>query len=75
MSCIIEIAINCPLRQTFDYLSDEHADIWRQGMRAKVPFGKKTVIGIVTGIKTIDAEPRKLKNIIERLDQAPCLDK
>lgn len=75
MSCIIEIAINCPLRQTFDYLSDEHADDWQQGMRAKVPFGKKTVIGIVTGIKTIDAEPRKLKNIIERLDQAPCLDK
>ncbi|HET8808176.1 MAG TPA: primosomal protein N' [Methylophaga sp.] len=75
MSCIIEIAINCPLRQTFDYLSDEPARVWQTGMRAKVSFANKDVIGIVTAIKTTDEQDRKLKPIIERLDDTACLDK
>lgn len=74
MSCIIEIAINCPLRQTFDYLSDESANCWQPGMRAKVPFGSKTVIGIVTAVKKADPQGRQLKPVIERLDETPCLD-
>lgn len=75
MSCIVEIAINCPLRQTFDYLSDEPASHWQKGMRAKIPFANKTVVGIVTAVKTADQQDRKLKNVIERLDIAPCVDK
>ena len=74
MSCIIEIAINCPLRQTFDYLSDEQPDVWQKGMRAKVPFGSKQVIGIVTDIKMEETQDRKLKTITERLDDSPCFD-
>lgn len=75
MSCIVEIAINCPLRQTFDYLSDESARLWRKGMRARVSFSNKTVIGIVTAIKPLEKQDRKLKPILERLDDTACLDK
>lgn len=75
MSCIIEIAINCPLRQTFDYLSDEPASHWQKGMRAKVPFASKTVIGIVTNVKSVNQQQRKLKMVSERLDKEPCIDK
>ena len=74
MSCIVKIAINTPIRQTFDYLSDEPARVWQPGMRAKVSFGNKTVVGIVTEIKTIIEQDRKLKPIIERIDDAACLD-
>lgn len=75
MSCIVEIAINCPLRQTFDYLSDESARHWHKGMRAKVSFANKTVIGIVTAVKPLEEQDRKLKPIIERLDDTASLDK
>lgn len=75
MSCIIEIAINCPLRQTFDYLSDESAHHWHKGMRARVSFANKIVIGIVTAVKPLEEQDRKLKPIIERLDDNACLDK
>lgn len=74
MSCIIEVAINCPLRQTFDYLSDETAAVWQKGMRTRVPFGSKNVIGIVIAIKAYEPTKRTLKNIIERLDEQACLD-
>lgn len=74
MSCILEIALACPLRQTFDYLSDEPAVNWQQGMRALVPFGNRQLIGIVTTIKSID-DPAvaTLKKVEQRIDDSPLL--
>ncbi len=75
MTCIVEIAISCPLRQTFDYLSDESAQLWHKGMRTRVSFGNKTIVGIVTAIKPLEKQNRKLKPILERLDDSACIDK
>lgn len=56
MSCIVEIALSCPLRQTFDYLSDDLAENWQTGMRVSVPFGSRQLIGIVIAIKSISEQ-------------------
>lgn len=70
MSCILEIALSCPLRQCFDYLSDDPTESWKIGMRASVSFGSRQLIGIIVGIKPMsDATISKLKKIDHKLDQ------
>lgn len=71
MSFIIEVAVPRPLNQTFDYLC---ADKVAVGMRVKVPFGLKKVVGLVLAIKPKSAF-EKLKSVIEVLDDKPILDK
>lgn len=70
MSCIVEIALSCPLRQTFDYLSDDPAENWQIGMRASVSFGSRQLIGIVINIKPLtNISVSKLKKIDQQIDQ------
>ncbi len=71
MLSILEVAIPVPLNKTFDYLSDQKVDI---GVRVKVPFGRKKVVGIVLGSKE-KSEFDKLKSVEEVLDKKPILDK
>jgi len=74
MSCIVEIALSCPLRQTFDYLSDDPAESWQTGMRAAVTFGSRPLIGIVIAIKPItEASVSKLKKIDQQIDKQAFL--
>lgn len=74
MSCIVEIALSCPLRQTFDYLSDDLAENWQTGMRVSVPFGSRQLIGIVIAIKSISEQTiSKLKKIDQKLDHQAFL--
>lgn len=74
MSCIVEIALSCPLRQTFDYLSDDLAESWQTGMRVSVPFGSRQLIGIVIAIKSISEQTiSKLKKIDQKLDHQAFL--
>lgn len=69
MSHIIEVAVPVPLYKTFDYLCDFSPKI---GVRVKVPFGRKSLIGIVFGHKKVsDFQP--LKSVSEVLDDAPIL--
>jgi primosomal protein N' (replication factor Y) (superfamily II helicase) len=68
---IVEVAISVPLNKTFDYQSDSRVPV---GVRVKVPFGAKKVIGIVLSNKD-KSEFNKLKSVEEILDQAPILDK
>ena len=63
MYFILEIAVPCPLRQTFDYLGSETDLPWQLGSRVVVPFGSREVIGIICGIKQQDSAPEKLKTI------------
>ena len=72
---ILQIAIPCPLRLSFDYLADNSKISWQKGMRVKVPFGSREVIGIVLNIKkkTEDFDKTKLKTIIQALDQSSIL--
>lgn len=74
MSCIVEIALSCPLRQTFDYLSDDPANNWQIGMRASVSFGSRQLIGIVIAIKPIaERAVDKLKKIDQQIDKQAFL--
>ena len=68
---IVEVAIPVPLHKTFDYLCDVKI---KSGVRVKVPFGRKQVVGLVLGNKT-KSEFDKLKSVEEILDDEPILDK
>ncbi len=66
---IVEVAISIPLHRTFDYLCDQEIET---GVRVKVPFGAKKVIGIVLSNKD-KSEFKKLKSVEEVLDESPIL--
>ncbi|SFV77196.1 Helicase PriA essential for oriC/DnaA-independent DNA replication [hydrothermal vent metagenome] len=67
---IVEVAISVPLHRTFDYLYDQEIEA---GVRVKVSFGAKKVIGIVLSNKD-KSEFKKLKSVEEVLDESPILD-
>lgn len=75
MSYIAEVAIPCPLRQTFDYLIDSSLPKIKPGHRVKVPFGSRHVIGFVLRIKEIQEVDlsHKLKSISQCLDKEPVI--
>ncbi|MDG1688066.1 MAG: primosomal protein N' [Gammaproteobacteria bacterium] len=71
MPRIAEIAIACPLRQTFDYLIEsDFADI-QVGYRVKIPFGSREVIGFVIAIK--ETTTQKVKAITHCFEQEPVI--
>ncbi len=63
-----EIAVSCPLRQTFDYIIPKNTQL-KPGMRVKIPFGRRTVTGLVIKTKSTSSYGSELKAIIEPLDQ------
>ncbi len=67
-----EIAIPCPLRNTFDYAIPTGM-ILQPGMRVKVPFGRRTVTGMVIRTKSDTLLTCDIKPILEHLDDAPLL--
>lgn len=75
MTSIVHIAIPCPLRQGFDYLSELPYQHWSQGIRVKVSFRSREVIGIVLNAQEIKADQQtiKLKPVLEQLDQKPII--
>src|SRR5262245_22915843 len=73
----LEIAIDTPLRRSFDYrcpASIVAADLV-PGVRIRVPFGRRRVIGILLKVKSVTEVPaNKLKSAIEVLDDEPLFD-
>jgi primosomal protein N' (replication factor Y) len=78
---ILQIALDTPLRRIFDYRPPAPlggaavGEVPRAGVRVRVPFGRRQMIGILVGIaadSTVDAG--KLKSALEILDQQPVLD-
>ncbi|WP_028467888.1 primosomal protein N' [Neptunomonas japonica] len=70
----LRVAIPSPLRRHFDYLPPEHtnADSFQAGVRVKVPFGRRELIGILLEVVTkTDVPTNKLKPVIEVLDSIP----
>lgn len=68
--------MNTPLRRSFDYLTPENIDHpILEGMRVKVPFGKRELIGLIinTAVESKFAI-EDLRRIIEIIDQEPILD-
>lgn len=70
---IIRVALDVPIATLFDYRCDEanDADI---GGRVQVPFGKKTVVGIIIEITADSALPsNRLKTALRVLRDTPPL--
>ena len=67
----LRVAIPSPLRRHFDYLPPDQADIktYTPGIRVKVPFGQRELIGLLLETTTeTDVPLNKLKPVIEILD-------
>ncbi len=72
---ILAVAVPVPLRQTFDFLAPQHAQNLTTRTRVKVQFGRRTLVGIITEIKSTSDYPLdKLKPVIEILDKKPIFD-
>jgi len=72
---LVEVAVATPLRRPFSYLCPKNIVLPNIGVRVKVPFGSRELIGIVTKhLDDTDVDTAKLKSIIEILDQDPLQD-
>ena len=69
---IADIAVNIPLKQLFSYRVPESlVDAAQVGMRVKIPFGRRTTVGFLLGLRQGEAEG--LKDLQELLDNEPML--
>ncbi|GHB20388.1 primosomal protein N' [Salinicola rhizosphaerae] len=71
---VLHVAIPTPLRRLFDYrpVGPAPAQGWQPGLRVKVPFGRRQLVGIVVGASDESDWPLdQLKPIAAHLDDAP----
>ena len=73
---IVDVAAH-PIDRPFDYSIPAHLQVLAEpGMRVKVPFGNRKVLGFITAVKdTTDFDPSRLKPIHELMDVVPVLNK
>ena len=72
---IIRVALDTPLRRTFDYLRDVDAPAAMAGQRVRVPFGRREKIGFIVSIESqSDVNREKLKRISSYIDERPTFD-
>ena len=70
----VKVAVPTPIRKCFDYLPPNNANnvILQKGVRVKIPFGTRLLIGIIVDITTeTTISHESLKPIIEVLDPSP----
>lgn len=72
---IVKVAIPCPLYRTFDYrLKAEYKDPIQPGLRVRVPFGSRNVLGmIIEEVSDSEITHDKLKSVISVLDEKNLL--
>ncbi len=74
---ILEVALPVPLRKTFDYILPDSMQLKSQvvvGMRVRVPFGRRNLVGFIACIKTkSDFPANKLRKVSEIIDKEPLL--
>ncbi len=72
---ILRIAIPIPMYQIFEYLPPPGLQLIKPGVRVKVPFGHRTMIGIlISQVEESEIASEKLKPTYEILDESPVLD-
>lgn len=73
---VLRVALDTPLRRLFDYLPPQDADApIAPGMRVEVPFGTRTLVGLVAELATASELPlARLKAAHTVLDSEPVLD-
>ncbi len=78
MFCDVVVDVNSrQVNKTFEYkIPLEYEEIIEVGLRVKVPFGTRVVMGFVVGLhENSSFDESKLKNIIEPLDINPVITK
>ena len=73
---LLRIAVPSPLYRSFDYLLPDGTDATtlKNGVRVRVPFGRRTVIGVLLAVTSESAvETHKLKRALAILDREPVL--
>lgn len=71
---IVQVAVPAPLGQTLDYLPASSGALPEPGSRVRVPFGRRSVTGVVTGHATQPRIPEhRLRRVQQVLDDAPLL--
>lgn len=72
-SLVVSVAVAVPLRKSFYYLWPESFIAPQAGMRVRVPFGRRELLGIVLGQVTEQQAVEKLKPVAQCLDDKPVL--
>lgn len=67
----IQVALPIPKRQVFDYLTDNVQP--KAGCRVLVPFGPRSLVGVVVSQKSASYAISKLKPVSRYLDDTPVL--
>ncbi|NVK11139.1 MAG: primosomal protein N', partial [Gammaproteobacteria bacterium] len=62
---VVRVALPVPLKQEFDY---SHTEALERGVRVTVPFGHRTLNGIVTDNVELPDTTQTLKNIQSVID-------
>jgi primosomal protein N' (replication factor Y) len=69
-----QVAIDTPLRQSFDYRLPEALGQAQPGMRVQLPFGRRAVVGLILRVGThSDVPAEKLRDAGVLLDTTPLL--
>ena len=72
---ILRVALDTPLRRTFDYLPADNAPVVVAGQRVRVPFGRREKIGFIVSTEShSELEISKLKRISSYIDDQPTFD-
>jgi primosomal protein N' (replication factor Y) (superfamily II helicase) len=71
---VLKVAIPAPLRQLFDYLPPKGRPLPEPGCRCEVPFGNRTLVGVVWGHEHTELAAGKLKPVKRVLDDHPIVD-
>jgi primosomal protein N' (replication factor Y) (superfamily II helicase) len=78
---ILQIALDTPLRRVFDYRpptgygAEGPRGVPHLGVRVRVPFGRRQLIGILVGIASESAvDSAKLRMAVDILDEQPVFD-
>src|SRR5579863_513993 len=73
---VVRVALPTPLRRLFDYRAGPtHDHAITAGMRVRVPFGQRHLIGVAMEVAAGSELPyERLKAVLERLDRQPIFD-
>ena len=73
---LVEVLVPIPLMEKFSYLPPKNnTSSLKQGSRVLIPFGRRTLVGIIWGfVKNDPFDKRKYKYIKDVLDESPLLD-
>lgn len=73
----LRLALPTPLRRLFDYRAPASipAERWQLGVRVRVPFGSRKVVGILVALpSSTDVPTDKMREALELLDEQPLFD-